>query len=200
MESIGVGSFIGADRATASQLIQARAFLNSCANLLFIGFSGHDGGIISLLETIPRGSRLMIVGMGDQDGQKIFHRMCSRTSDIGRKKLVAAFYNAGFSEFIRSGELERYLTRANLSDKGLLRMDKVSTREAARKLGLSFPTLNRYIAAGKVPVPRVQEAGAVKFRLWSEQDIEKVRKRLPKIANGRKTRYKKKAGKTGRKK
>lgn len=110
MESIGVGSFIGADRATASQLIQARAFLNSCANLLSIG---HDGDIISSLETIPRGSRLMIVGMGDQDGQKIFHRMCSRTSDIGRKKLVAAFYNAGFSEFIRSGELERYLTRAN---------------------------------------------------------------------------------------
>lgn len=90
MESIGVESFIGADRATASQLIQARAFLNSCANLLFIGF-GHDGGIISLLETIPRGSRLMIVGMGDQDGQKIFHRMCSRTSDIGRKKTGRGF-------------------------------------------------------------------------------------------------------------
>jgi len=183
-----------------SHIQEVRAFLKNCANLLFVGFSGHDDDIISLLETIPRGSRLMIVGMGKQDAQTIFKRMCSRASDIGRKELVATFYNAGFSEFIRSGELERYLTHANLSDKGLLRMDKVSTREAARRLGLSFPTLNRYIAAGKVPVPRVQEAGTVKFRLWSEEDIEKVRKRLPKIANGRKTRYKKKAGKTGRKK
>jgi predicted site-specific integrase-resolvase len=85
-------------------------------------------------------------------------------------------------------------------------MDKISTREAAKKLGLSFPTLNRYIAAGKVPVPRLQQAGAVKFRLWSEQDIERVRKLLPKIANGRKIRYAKKRpkktprnGKTGKK-
>jgi hypothetical protein len=28
--------------------------------------------------------------------------------------------------------------------------------------------------------------------LWTEQDIEQVRKLLPKIANGRKTRYQKK--------
>jgi predicted site-specific integrase-resolvase len=74
-------------------------------------------------------------------------------------------------------------------------MKKVSTREAARKLGLSFPTLNRYIAAGKIAVPPVQELGGGKFRLWSEGDIEKVRKILPKIANGRKTRYQKERAK-----
>lgn len=30
------------------------------------------------------------------------------------------------------------------------------------------------------------------MRIWTEQDIEKVRTLLPKIANGRKTRYKRK--------
>jgi len=34
--------------------------------------------------------------------------------------------------------------------------------------------------------------GGGKFRVWTDEDIERVRKTLPKIANGRKTRYQKK--------
>jgi len=75
-----------------------------------------------------------------------------------------------------------------------------STREAARELGLGMTTLNRFIASRKIPVPALTHVGGVRVRLWSEDDIERVRQVLPKIANGRKTRYKKKAGKTGRKK
>ena len=66
-----------------------------------------------------------------------------------------------------------------------------STREAAKKLGISFPTINRYIAEKKIPLPPLVKAGGVKIRLWTEQDIERVRAILPKIANGRKTRYQK---------
>ena len=70
-------------------------------------------------------------------------------------------------------------------------MIKHSTREAAKKLGLSLLTIQRYIAAGKIPVPPVRRLGGGKFRVWTDQDIENVRQLLPKIANGRKTRYQK---------
>jgi len=39
--------------------------------------------------------------------------------------------------------------------------------------------------------------GATKTHIWTDDDIERVRKLLPKIANGRKTRYQKKQLATG---
>lgn len=71
-------------------------------------------------------------------------------------------------------------------------MEPYSTREVARKLGLHFTTLHRYIAAKKVPLPPLTRLAGVKVRLWSDADVERVQALLPKIANGRKTRYQKK--------
>lgn len=68
-----------------------------------------------------------------------------------------------------------------------------STREAAKKLGLNASTLVRYIAAKKIPPPKMVEFGGLRVHSWSEGDIARVRKLLPKLKNGRKTRYKKKA-------
>jgi len=79
-------------------------------------------------------------------------------------------------------------------------MSGYSTREAAKKLGISKTALNRYIAAEKVPAPEAQVIGGIEVRSWNSTDIERVRKILPKIANGRKTRHKKKAKKTSKKK
>jgi excisionase family DNA binding protein len=70
-------------------------------------------------------------------------------------------------------------------------MNQYSTREAAKKLGLHLATLQRYLAEGKIPAPPVQKLGGGRFRVWADEDIEHVRKLLPKIANGRKTRYQK---------
>jgi predicted DNA-binding transcriptional regulator AlpA len=66
-----------------------------------------------------------------------------------------------------------------------------STHQAAKKLGLSVPNLYRYIEQKKVPAPEAVRIGARNVRSWTEADIERVRKILPKIANGRKTRYEK---------
>ena len=66
-----------------------------------------------------------------------------------------------------------------------------STQQAAKKLGIDARSLNRYIAAKKVPAPPMTRVGGVKVRLCADQDITKTRKLLPKIANGRKTRYQK---------
>jgi len=72
-------------------------------------------------------------------------------------------------------------------------MKRYSTREAAQKLGLHFITLHRYVLAGKVPAPPVEVLGGSRIRAWTERDIERVRKILPKLKNGRKLRYKKKS-------
>jgi len=70
-------------------------------------------------------------------------------------------------------------------------MQNFSTRQAAKKLGISMASLSRYVAAGKVPAPKPTVIGRCEVRAWTEEDIERVRALLPKIANGRKTRYSK---------
>ena len=70
-------------------------------------------------------------------------------------------------------------------------MKTYSTRQAAAKLGISFTSMNRYIADNKIPVPPVTEVANIAARVWTDEDIERVREILPKIANGRKTRYSK---------
>jgi predicted DNA-binding transcriptional regulator AlpA len=71
-------------------------------------------------------------------------------------------------------------------------MIRLSTNQVAKKLGIGIATLTRYIQSGKVAAPPETMAGGMRMRLWTESDIEGLRKALPKIANGRKTRYKKK--------
>jgi predicted DNA-binding transcriptional regulator AlpA len=71
-------------------------------------------------------------------------------------------------------------------------MKTFSTNQAARKLGIDPMTLSRYIKAKKVPAPKIFEVGGSSLHGWTEEEIENVRKLLPKIANGRKTRHKKK--------
>jgi predicted DNA-binding transcriptional regulator AlpA len=70
-------------------------------------------------------------------------------------------------------------------------MMALSTREAAKKLGITAAALSRYIRDKKVPAPQIVKTGKASMHLWTEAEIEKVRKLLPKIANGRKTRYSK---------
>jgi predicted DNA-binding transcriptional regulator AlpA len=77
----------------------------------------------------------------------------------------------------------------------------ISTRQAAKRLGLSAKALSHYIATKKVPAPETVYLGRMRVHSWTEREIEHVRKILPKIANGRKTRYqKKRAKKKGSKK
>ncbi len=53
-----------------------------------------------------------------------------------------------------------------------------STNEAARKAGVGFATLNRWIAQGKVKAPKVQRLGGigVRIRLWTTADIRRLAK------------------------
>jgi len=69
-------------------------------------------------------------------------------------------------------------------------MSSVSTRGAARKLGISLISLQRYIAAKKITAPKLQRIGGVRVRLWTDRDIKRARKDLPGIKNGRSKRGK----------
>lgn len=75
-------------------------------------------------------------------------------------------------------------------------MEMFSTRQTARMLGVGSSTLARYIAAGKIPAPKIVHVGGKALHLWTEREIERVRKLLPKIQNGRRTRHLKQARKT----
>jgi predicted site-specific integrase-resolvase len=77
-------------------------------------------------------------------------------------------------------------------------MKVTSTREAAKKLGIHFTTLADYIAVGKIPAPQTIKVRGLTIHAWTEAEIEHVRKLLPKIANGRKTRYKKQSAVSNR--
>jgi len=70
-------------------------------------------------------------------------------------------------------------------------MKTYSTREAAKKLGLSLSALAQYVRVGKLPPPTILKVGTASLHAWTEEEIEQARKLLPKIANGRKTRYQK---------
>jgi hypothetical protein len=71
-------------------------------------------------------------------------------------------------------------------------MKTYSTREAAKKLGITGVALGRYIQIGKLmPPAHTIQTGDRASHLWTEAEIEHVRQLLPKIANGRKTRYSK---------
>ena len=56
-------------------------------------------------------------------------------------------------------------------------------------MGITPKSLSRYIAAKKVPAPKVLESGKIIHHVWTDAEVEHVRQLLPKIANGRKTRY-----------
>jgi predicted site-specific integrase-resolvase len=70
-------------------------------------------------------------------------------------------------------------------------MIKHSTREAAKMLGISHETLAHYVVVGKVPAPEIVTVSRRVVHMWTDAEIEHVRQLLPKIANGRKTRYQK---------
>ena len=70
-------------------------------------------------------------------------------------------------------------------------MKNYSMRQAAKKLGLPVSTLSNYVVLKKIPTPQTVATGDIIVYLWTEAEIEHVRQLLPKIANGRKTRYKK---------
>ena len=75
-------------------------------------------------------------------------------------------------------------------------MGTYSSQQAAQKLGISPSALSKYVRNRKIPVPQAITTGGITVYLWTEAEIEHVRQLLPKIANGRKTRYKKQSAKT----
>ena len=55
-------------------------------------------------------------------------------------------------------------------------MKTYSTVEVSKLLGIGNDTLHRWIHSDVIPAPPVQRLGNVTVRLWTEKDVEKVKK------------------------
>jgi predicted DNA-binding transcriptional regulator AlpA len=58
-------------------------------------------------------------------------------------------------------------------------MEKYSTSEVAKMLGIQRPNLQRAIRQG-LPAPEPEKVGRLKIRLWTKADVERARKALKK--------------------
>jgi phage antirepressor YoqD-like protein len=55
-------------------------------------------------------------------------------------------------------------------------METYSTSQVAKQVGISKPTLIRWLLDRKVKEPRRVKQGGVEIRLWRDRDVERVRK------------------------
>ncbi len=66
---------------------------------------------------------------------------------------------------------------------------KLTTAEAAKRVGIHQVTLQKWIAAGKLKAPKPTLIGAVGYRLWSAKDVAallKIKQAIYRKGRGRK--------------
>jgi DNA-binding transcriptional MerR regulator len=51
-----------------------------------------------------------------------------------------------------------------------------STSQAAKKCGVHHITLQRWVSQGKVAAPKKTRVGGVVVRLWTDADVDRLRK------------------------
>jgi excisionase family DNA binding protein len=67
-----------------------------------------------------------------------------------------------------------YLT--NRIGYSILAMKTYSTAKVAKILGIGTETIYRWMHEGKLPTPPLQSLGAMRIRLWSEEDLAAAKK------------------------
>jgi excisionase family DNA binding protein len=55
-------------------------------------------------------------------------------------------------------------------------MKTYSTVQVAKALGISSDTIHRWIREGLIDAPPTQSLGGVQVRLWTESEVQEVRK------------------------
>ena len=51
-----------------------------------------------------------------------------------------------------------------------------TTKEVAGKVGVSYQTLHNWINVGRIPAPKLIKVGKKSICLWTNADIQRVRK------------------------
>jgi SIR2-like domain len=85
--------------------VRAKEFVQDCTTFLMIGFSGRDNDVLALLEGMPPESRVILVGLGDNEA--VFERMCLESHGLSRQKAAIELLNDGFASFIESVAFKR---------------------------------------------------------------------------------------------
>ena len=55
-------------------------------------------------------------------------------------------------------------------------MKGYSTAEVAGKIGVHKSTLKRWLRDGAIPEPKHNRVAGVRYRIWSDRDVERVRR------------------------
>jgi excisionase family DNA binding protein len=55
-------------------------------------------------------------------------------------------------------------------------MPTYSTVEVAELVGVTWDTLSRWVREKKFPVPPVRSVGRIRVRIWTDDDVAKVKK------------------------
>ncbi len=53
---------------------------------------------------------------------------------------------------------------------------RVSTQKAARLTGIGQATLQRWVKTRKLKAPKLTRVGGVAVRLWSEREVDRIRR------------------------
>jgi excisionase family DNA binding protein len=59
-------------------------------------------------------------------------------------------------------------------------MQRYSTVQVAKMLGIHQPSLQRLIRQKRIPFPALKRVGRLKIRLWTKTDVERARKAMKK--------------------
>jgi predicted transcriptional regulator len=77
-------------------------------------------------------------------------------------------------------------------------MTTYSTREVALLLGISPSALSLFVKSGRVTGPKFVIPGKRNTHLWTEEQVARIRKRLPKLTKGTKIGQKYRLARKGR--
>lgn len=93
-----------------SHVQKAEEFLSDCHNYLIIGTSGKDQDLLDMLKANVKSGRVMIVGTSEESTNKIRENFMLAIPQF--QSSIGTFYHArGFSEFVDSGELDKFLDK-----------------------------------------------------------------------------------------
>lgn len=91
-----------------SILEKTKNFLAGCSNYLIVGTSGQDQDLLDILKNHARGGKVLIVGRDEESTNKTRKRFISSVPQFGNNNNIY-FHERGFSEFIKSYELDEFL-------------------------------------------------------------------------------------------
>jgi len=87
------------------QLEASRNFIMNCESILLLGFSGLDRDVLHLLGAAEKVLRVRVVDRDRASAMEVWRRLAGSFPTLSKPEI----YPKGFSDFVSSGEAEKFL-------------------------------------------------------------------------------------------